>query len=92
MDVLTLLTVGRYGIFCQWVIIFLIVYRMKMLNELMDVQVNGTCNTPVLSPPPPAQVSPSGSDGSSMGFSIHKVVKLHSFIGTFLFTWILLFL
>ncbi|PWA60153.1 PLC-like phosphodiesterases superfamily protein [Artemisia annua] len=55
--------------------------------------VNGTCNTPVLSPPPPAaQVSPSGSDGSSMGFSIHKVVKLHSFMGTFLFTWILVLL
>ncbi|GJW63373.1 PI-PLC X domain-containing protein-like protein [Tanacetum coccineum] len=54
--------------------------------------VNETCNTPVLSLPPPAQVLPSGSDGSSKGFSIHKVDERHAFIGTFLFTWILVLL
>ncbi|GJT48715.1 PI-PLC X domain-containing protein-like protein [Tanacetum coccineum] len=62
------------------------------LNIAYCGPVNGTCNTPVLSPPPPAQVSPSGSDRSSMGFSIHKAVKLHAFMGTFLFTWILVWL
>nr|GEY57209.1 PI-PLC X domain-containing protein At5g67130-like [Tanacetum cinerariifolium] len=62
------------------------------LNIAYCGPVNGTCNTPVLSPPPPAQVSPSGADRSSMGFSIHKVVKLHAFMGTFLFTLILVWL
>ncbi|KAK9067052.1 hypothetical protein SSX86_014376 [Deinandra increscens subsp. villosa] len=43
--------------------------------------VNGTCNTPVLSPPPPAQLSPGGSGGSSQSFSIHEVVRLQWLIG-----------
>nr|XP_043614504.1 PI-PLC X domain-containing protein At5g67130-like [Erigeron canadensis] len=55
--------------------------------------VNGTCNTPLLSPPPPAQLSPGGgSAGSSMGFSIHEGVWLHWFVGTVFSTWILLLL
>ncbi|XP_024977783.1 PI-PLC X domain-containing protein At5g67130-like [Cynara cardunculus var. scolymus] len=53
--------------------------------------VNGTCNVPLLSPPPPAQASTGDSAASSTGFSIHKVVRLQSFIGTLLLsTWILL--
>ncbi|XP_071730940.1 PI-PLC X domain-containing protein At5g67130-like [Rutidosis leptorrhynchoides] len=51
---------------------------------------NGTCNIPVLSPPPPAQVSPGGDGGSSTGFSMHKVVKPQWLVGASLSTWILL--
>lgn len=53
--------------------------------------VNGTCNAPLLSPPPPAQASTGDSAASSTGFSIHKVVLLKSFIGTLLLsTWMFL--
>ncbi|XP_021983174.1 PI-PLC X domain-containing protein At5g67130 [Helianthus annuus] len=54
--------------------------------------VNGTCNTPVLSPPPPAQLSPGSSGGSSEGFSIHEVVRLQWFVGVLLSTLMLLLL
>ncbi|KAL4582267.1 hypothetical protein LXL04_006811 [Taraxacum kok-saghyz] len=53
--------------------------------------VNGTCNTPVLSPPPPAQLSAGGSSGpSNDGFSVHSVVQLRWFMGIVLLTWILI--
>ncbi|KAI7745146.1 hypothetical protein M8C21_005804 [Ambrosia artemisiifolia] len=54
--------------------------------------VNGTCNTPLLSPPPPAQLSPGGSSRSSQGFSVHEVVGLQWFLGVLLSTLVLLLL
>ncbi|KAK1433078.1 hypothetical protein QVD17_09984 [Tagetes erecta] len=51
---------------------------------------NGTCNTPVLSPPPPAQLSPQGSGGSSHGYSLLEVVRVQWFIGALLSSLILL--
>ncbi|KVH92499.1 PLC-like phosphodiesterase, TIM beta/alpha-barrel domain-containing protein [Cynara cardunculus var. scolymus] len=63
----------------------------EQLKPSMKQMVNGTCNVPLLSPPPPAQASTGDSAASSTGFSIHKVVRLQSFIGTLLLsTWILL--
>lgn len=51
--------------------------------------VNGTCNTPVLSPPPPAQLSPGGSSRSSgTSFSIHNAYQLRWLVGIVLSTWI----
>ncbi|KAD4888171.1 hypothetical protein E3N88_20244 [Mikania micrantha] len=54
--------------------------------------VNGTCNTPMLSPPPPAQLSPGGSGDSSHSYSVHEVVRLQWFVGALLSTLIMLLL
>ncbi|KAI3500435.1 hypothetical protein L1887_36256 [Cichorium endivia] len=52
---------------------------------------NGTCNTPILSPPPPAQPSPGGSGGSSNnGFSVQEMVNLRWFMGILMSMWILI--